>query len=56
MSAAGGINLKRVNYLSAALGGVFFLGLSVGAVAQSRSAGPGTESSAERATAADDDG
>jgi Spy/CpxP family protein refolding chaperone len=36
--AAGGINLKRVKYLSVALGGVLFLGMSVGAVAQSGSA------------------
>jgi len=38
MSAAGGINLKRVKYLSVALGGIFFLAMSVGAVAQSGSA------------------
>jgi Spy/CpxP family protein refolding chaperone len=34
MCAAGGINLRRLNYLSVVLGGVFFLGMSVGAVAQ----------------------
>ena len=35
---AGGINLRRINYLSVVLGGMFFLGMSVGAVAQSGSA------------------
>ena len=38
MCAAGGIHLKRINYLGAVLGGVCFLGMSVGAVAQSGSA------------------
>ncbi len=36
MGATGGIGLKRINYLNAALGGVLFLGMS--AVAQSGSA------------------
>jgi Spy/CpxP family protein refolding chaperone len=37
MSAAGGINLRRINYLSVVLGGVCFLGMSMGAVAQNPS-------------------
>jgi Spy/CpxP family protein refolding chaperone len=38
MGAAGGMNLKLTKYLNVALGGVLFLGMSVGAVAQSGSA------------------